>query len=250
MAVNNTLVKTASNSSTQSIVEYKVHGETVTLSPNTVRMYLVSGNGQVTNQEVMMFLKLCQFQHLNPFLREAYLIKYGDSPATMVVGKDVFLRRARAEKDFAGYQAGIIVRDKESGEIIEREGSMSLATEEIVGGWAKIYIKDYVAPIYESVSFSEYAGRTKGGALNSQWSSKPGTMIRKVALAQALREAFPNQNSGMYQAEEIADATADGVVLSETPVIVDEPTKEKEKEKTVPFDEEAEAADALFGAAG
>ena len=67
------------------VTEYKANGEIVKLSPDTIKRYLVSGNGNVTDQEIMMFLGLCKYQHLNPFLREAYLIKYGDrSPATMV----------------------------------------------------------------------------------------------------------------------------------------------------------------------
>ena len=52
------------------------------------------------------------------------------------------------------------------------------------------------------VSFDEYAGRKKDGSLNGQWSKKPATMIRKVALVQALREAFPKTFGGLYSAEE------------------------------------------------
>ena len=39
--------------------------------------------------------------------------------------------------------------------------------------------------------------------VNSQWSKKPATMIRKVALVQALREAFPEDFGGMYSQEEV-----------------------------------------------
>ena len=58
------------------------------LTADTVRNYLVSGNGNVADQEVVMFIELCKAQHLNPFIREAYLIKFGNSPANIVVGKD------------------------------------------------------------------------------------------------------------------------------------------------------------------
>lgn len=62
---------------------------------------------------------------------------------------------------------------------------------------------DEVIHAYEAeVSFDEYAGRKKDGSLNAQWSKKPSTMIRKVALVQALREAFPSAFGGMYTAEE------------------------------------------------
>ena len=45
-------------------------------------------------------------------------------------------------------------------------------------------------------------GRKKDGSVNSQWSGKSATMIRKVALVQALREAFPARLGGMYASEE------------------------------------------------
>ena len=77
------------------IVEYESNGEIVKISPTTVRKYLVSGGGNVSDQEVMMFMSLCRYQHLNPFLKEAYLIKFGNNdPATIVTGKDVFTKRA------------------------------------------------------------------------------------------------------------------------------------------------------------
>ena len=51
------------------IVEYEANGEIVKLSPNMIKKYLVNGDGAVTDQEIMMFLSLCRYQHLNPFLR-------------------------------------------------------------------------------------------------------------------------------------------------------------------------------------
>jgi len=197
--VNNSIQKKQNTS----VVEYESNGEKVKLSPTTIRQYLVSGNGQVTDQEVVMFMSLCKYQKLNPFLKEAYLIKFGNSPATIVTGKDVFTKRAKRNPNYAGKQAGIIV-EYEDGSIEEREGSMVLSNEKIVGGWAKIYIKGYEKPEYASVSFDEYAGKKADGTLNSQWKSKPATMIRKVAVVQALREAFPEDFGGLYSEEELS----------------------------------------------
>lgn len=241
MAVQNSLAKKAENAS---VVEYESGGQMVKLSPKMIRSYLVSGGGNVTDQEVMMFLSLCKFQHLNPFLREAYLIKFGSSPATMVVGKDVFTKRARRNPDYAGKKAGITVLD-ENGNLIDREGTLVLKGETLVGGWAKVYIKGYEAPEYAAVSFDEYAGRKANGELNNQWATKPATMIRKVALVQALREAFPEEMGGMYAPEEVPsanDIVLDDAAASE-PVTVPE-------EKTEYSDIPAAAEDvqgALFG---
>ena len=208
----------------KSITEYESNGERVKLSPSIIRRYLVSGSGQVTDQEVMMFLMLCKSQHLNPFLREAYLIKYGDrNPATTVVGKDVFLKRARRQKDFAGFEAGIIVVDA-NGDYIDRPGTFyERETEALYGGWAKVHVRGYAIPIYESVSFDEYAGRKADGSLSGQWAKMPATMIRKVALCQALREAFPEDFGALYGQEEMSSVSS--MQLDETKIDMPEEAK-------------------------
>ncbi len=226
--VQNRLAKAQENKT----VEYEVNGEKVKLSPNIIRNYLVSGSGNVSDQEVVMFLNLCRFQHLNPFLREAYLIKYGNSPATIVTGKEVFTKRARRNKDYAGQQAGVVVQKKD-GTLENRIGALVLKDETLVGGWAKVYIKGYEVPTEISVSLDEYIGLKKDGEVNSQWSKKPATMIRKVALVQALREAFPEDFAGLYSAEEVdVDQPLDETPIDENKVetTATEPQEPQNKE--------------------
>lgn len=182
---------------------YLANGEEVRLSPNMVRKYLVSGDANaVTEQEIMMFLTLCKYQHLNPFLREAYLIKFGSTPATIVTGKDVFTKRAAKNPNYKGKESGVIIINR-NGEIEYREGSFCLHDEQIVGGWARIFSMNREPEMY-TVSFDEYAGRKRDGSLNNQWASKPATMIRKVAVVQGLRECFPEDFEGMYSPEEMS----------------------------------------------
>lgn len=188
-----------------SIVKYETdHGE-VQLSQDIVRRYLVSGNGSVTHEEVVMFIKLCQFQKLNPFLREAYLIKFGNNPATMVTGKEVFTKRAFRHPKFDGFEAGITV--EKEGKLERREGALLLDGESVIAGWARVYLKDTRVPLFAEASFAEYAGRKKDGTLNRTWTEKPATMIRKVAVVQALREAFPEDLGGLYDAAEMGAET-------------------------------------------
>lgn len=186
-----------------SLAEYKLDGGQV-LTADTVRKYLTSGNGKVSDQEVLMFIELCKAQNLNPFVRDAYLVKMGDSyPAQIIVGKDVFIKRASEHPNFNGMRAGIVVLDKNE-QIQEREGALKLPGEELVGGWCEVYLKDKDYPTKSLVSFEEYAQKVKStGKLNSMWESKGATMIRKVAQSQALREAFPNELRGLYQQEEM-----------------------------------------------
>ena len=151
-----------------------------------------------TDQETMMFLKLCQARNLNPFLKEAYLIKYDSGkPAQMVVGKDKFTKTAEEHPQFDGFKAGIIVGVGD--EIQEREGTFYRRGkgEELLGGWAEIYRKDRKMPFKQTVSLQEF---DKGMA---NWKSMPGTMIRKCALVQALRECFATDLAGCYDSAEM-----------------------------------------------
>lgn len=188
------------------LTTYKVNGEEVQLSIPMIKKYLVSGNGIITDQEAMMFLSLCRFQKLNPFVRDAYCIKYGNNdPATLVIGKDVYTKRAEQNPRFNGMEHGVIVLTVD-GEVKERTGSFYVkGKEELVGGWAKVYIKGREVPQYDTVAFEEYAGFKKDGSLNSNWSKRPGTMIEKVAIMHALRNAFPNDFQGLYIQEEMGN---------------------------------------------
>ena len=154
-------------------------GREVTLTDVDIKR-VICDNPNVTDKEMKLFVELCKAQRLNPFVKEAYLVKYGGNPATMVVGKDVYTKRAQANPRFKGLQAGVFVVDG-NGKGKEREGSMVLPGETPVGAWCKVYVDGYDVPIYDSVSFDEYAGKKRDGSLNSTWAGKPGTMIRKVA---------------------------------------------------------------------
>ena len=180
------------------LAEYTLEGGQV-LTADTVRRYI---SKEANEQEILMFIELCKAQKLNPFVRDAYLVKYGSNPAQIIVGKDVFIKRANANPNFDGMKAGIVVLDKND-QIVEREGALKLKNEELVGGWCEVYLKDKRVPIRCLVSFDEYAQRTKTGQLNTMWANKGATMIRKVAQSHALREAFPEDLRGLYQQEEM-----------------------------------------------
>lgn len=205
------------------LTTYEANGVQVTLSFDTVKNYLVSGGGNVSNQELVLFIGMCKANGLNPFDRDCYLIKYGsNSPAAMVTAEKVFLKRAQHHPDFDGLQAGIIVIEIETGKMIEREGTFYIPEEEkLVGGWCKVYLKGRRMPSYESVSLSEYIGRKKDGTVNEQWAKRPATMIRKVARVHALKEAFPSDLGGLYSPEEIEEAQ--DIILPEAPAQMDLP---------------------------
>ena len=188
------------------VVKYDTDsGVAIELSPQTVKDYLVRGNGNVSDQEVVMFLELCRAQRLNPFVNDAYLIKYGNSPASIVTGWHTFLKRAESHPEYDGLEAGVTILTPGASEgakrVERRKGTLVLPGEDLVGGWAKVYRKDRTRPVEIELNISEYDKK------QSSWNTMKGTMIRKTAASQGLREAFPDALSGMYTGEELgADA--------------------------------------------
>lgn len=185
------------------VVKFDVDGQEIKLSKKIVQEYIVGTDVPITNQEFKLFTELCKVRKLNPFLREAYLIKYkAGTPAQLVVGKDAILKRAVLNPNYDGMESGIIVQ-KEDGTVEERQGTFRLGNEQLVGGWARVFRKDWTHPIYSSVSFNEVAQKTGQGQLNSNWGTKGATMVEKVAKVRALRETFVEDLAGMYEAEEM-----------------------------------------------
>lgn len=172
------------------VATFTANGENIELTMNDVANYLVDGNSKITRQEAKMFMELCKYQHLNPFLKEAYIIKFGNKPAQLITSKEAFMKRAENNEQYAGLKAGVIVvRNKE---IVYSNGAFTLPSDQLVGGWADVFRKDRKEPHHIEISMQEFS---KG---QSTWKSMPATMIRKTAIVNALREAFPEALGGMY----------------------------------------------------
>lgn len=202
------------------VMNFKVGNDNVQLSINLVKRYLSGDNPNVTESEIMYFMKLCKARGLNPYIRDAYLIKYGNQPAAIIVAKDAVEKRAIQNPKYDGKEVGIYVENKETGELIKREGSILRKNkEELVGAWCTVYRKDWKYPITKEVNFDEYIQKKKDGTPNTNWENRPVTMLTKVAIVQALREAFIEELSGMYEAEEMGVNESE---LDNTPIQVDE----------------------------
>ncbi len=186
------------------IVRYETdNGTAVQVTEQDVRDLLQAGGQAADNvsaSEIKAFLRLCQAQRLNPFTRDAYIVKYGSSPATIITGKEAFTKRASRNPRYRGMQAGITVLGRDGG-LHRRDGSMLLDGEALAGGWCKVFVEGYENPMFEEVSFREYS-TGKGN-----WARIPATMIRKVAITHALREAFPEDLAGLYGEEEMSRAS-------------------------------------------
>lgn len=196
-------------------------GQHFTVSFGDVRNFICP---KATDAECKIFLETCKQYHLNPFTKEAYLIHYDnkneDTASTIVLGKNCYMQMAERHPSFDGFEAGVIVLTAD-GQLLNREGSIVYdggGGETLLGGWAKVYRKDRTRASYEEVKLSEYdTGK-------SLWNGKKATMIRKVALVHALREAFPSTFGALYDESEVsvhvdAEGTAREVDPEDLPVL-------------------------------
>ncbi len=191
------------------IVQYRaMDGVDVKLSPSIVMRYIVSNGEQIDNREIYSFMMMCQARKLNPLAKDCYLQAF-KGRATVVVSKDYFVRTANLHETYNGLEAGVVVKNAEGG-VEYREGALVIEGEQILGGWCNVHDKRREYPSKAVVSFKEY---NKG---KSSWLSIPATMIRKVAVVQALREAYPESYGGIYDADELPE-TVTGNVSVETP---------------------------------
>lgn len=74
---------------------------------------------------------------------------------------------------------------------------------------------DFKVPLYSTARFDAYAQRNKEGQLNRMWKTMGDVMIAKCAEALGLRRAFPQELSGLYTNDEMAQASNETVEVVE-----------------------------------
>jgi len=179
----------------------------ITVTASDVRNYLCP---KATEPEIVLFLKTCQSFGLNPWVHEAYLVKYKEGePAAIIIAAEAYLKASEICPEFDGLEAGIILRDN-TGKLEFREGAFVADGEEsrLAGGFARVYRKDRQRPFYIAVNIKECQKYTREGKPTRFWREMPGTMVRKVALSRALREAFPTRLGGIYTTAEYEEIPA------------------------------------------
>lgn len=183
----------------EALVKYTIEDNEIILTPSSVQKFILGEDAaKITLPEFMFFAALCKARKLNPLTRECYIIKYSEKyPAQIVISKDVFVNRALQHPQYDGKETGVVLVNKNTGEIVERQGCIIPPGFELIGGWARVYRKDKKYPGYMSVGLSEAEQRKSDGQLNANWRDKPATMIEKVAKARALHEAFADDEQGV-----------------------------------------------------
>jgi phage recombination protein Bet len=167
---------------TTAIAKIEFDEETVQLIKNTVAV-------GATDAELKLFLYQAKRSGLDPLTRQIYFIKMGGR-AVMMSSIDGFRVIADRAGDYAGQDEPIFVNDPNTNELLVCKVKVYKwhKDEKYVAATGVAYMNEYRIP-------------------NSQsWVKMPHVMLSKVAEAKALRQAFPQDLSGIYAQEEMDQA--------------------------------------------
>jgi phage recombination protein Bet len=149
--------------------------------------------------EFALFLEIAKLKRLDPFNGQIRPVKRWDSnlgreKMTVQVGIDGYRVIGSRTGDLAGIDDATY--DSEDGDHPK---------------WARVTVYRYgrgdeKVPYTATARWGEYVQKKKDGTPNSMWLKMPFLMLGKVAEALALRKAFPDELSGIYTNEEMAQA--------------------------------------------
>jgi len=174
-----------------------------------------------TDDELRMFLHLCQQYRLDPFLKEIWFIKrakkvkdknnnwdyrrlqdgsidYSGAETIMMTSRDGYLRVAQDDTNFNGIKSFVVKEgdvfevDAQTDQIIHKFG---IKRGKILGAWCAVYHKQR-RPVTCFVDFAEYYDDK-----STTWKKYPSAMIMKVAEVLALKRQFGI--SGLVTQEEL-----------------------------------------------
>jgi phage recombination protein Bet len=170
-------------------------------------------SNELTDQEKRQFIEIAVAFQLNPFKRELYCIPFGEGEyrqLSIIVGYEVYLKRAERTGNLDGWRAYIEGTGEDARAIVE------------------IHRKDWNHPFIHETFWKEAAQRKKDGNLTSFWRKMPRFQLKKVAISQAFRLAFPDELGGLpYDGAELPEEMSTPEPRNVTPATQDTDTPQK-----------------------
>ena len=151
-----------------------------------------------TDQERYVFARWCIANELDPWKSEAFLIVRGEGDRRSVthqIAYEILLQRAEGTEGYGGFEAGIVVMNRETKTMEDLPGSLySPEAHELVGAWCKVYRSDRKTPEVR-VSLAEFEQTRWDRDTNkrvpmARWATAPASQIMKCAIAEGHRRAF------------------------------------------------------------
>lgn len=159
-----------------------------------------------TETEFKLFINQARTTGLNPLARQVFAVKRWDSNLkreTMSIQVSIDGFRLIAER--TGQYAG-----QTHPEWCDEDGvwkDVWLSDSPPAAARVGVLRHDFKEPCYGVARFNGYAQRKKDGELTHMWAKMGDVMIAKCSESLALRKAFPQELSGLYTSDEMAQAT-------------------------------------------
>lgn len=162
-----------------------------------------------SDNELALFLHLAQTYGLDPFAKEIFCMKYGNQAATIITGRDGYLKIANGRAEMDGIQSDSVCENdtltKNNDGTVEHTYGTPVRGA-LIGAYAMVFRKDRSRPAYFYAPMADYFAGT-----NPTWKKYPTAMIIKVAEACALKRAF--SISGLVTQEEM-DVSAESTTTA------------------------------------
>lgn len=169
---------------------------------NLKEIRLFVSTSPLTDLEFKHLVNIGRKTQLNPYLREIWAVKYSpNSPAQIFIGRDGYRLGAQRQPEYEYHQVESVYSNDQfeivNGDINHRLGFGDRG--ELLGAYCIVKRKSSSKPTYVTVTLKEY------GLNQGLWKTKPETMIKKVAEAQALRQSFQSLFGGTYSDAELPE---------------------------------------------
>lgn len=154
----------------------------------------------LTDVEFSCLVELGKATQLNPFMREIWAVKYKQGVAASIfIGRDGYRKAAQRHSDYDYHQVNAVYAKDEfrvTNDEIQHNYRFSNRGD-LIGAYCIVKRKSSEKYMYVLVTMDEY------NLSQGLWLKKPETMIKKVAEAQALRQAFQDLLGGTYSDSEL-----------------------------------------------